>query len=53
MVEDDRAYWERHYGITRGPVNKKAWRRLGGAWLLAVVALMVVVVLWAVITALV
>jgi len=50
MVEDDdRAYWERHYGITHGPVNKRAWRRLGLAWLLAVL----LIVLWVVIASLV
>ena len=50
MVEDDdRAYWERHFGITRGPVNKRAWRRLGLAWLFAVL----VIVLWVVIASLV
>lgn len=40
---DDRPYWERHYGITRGKPNREGWKRLGRAWFLAVAAVCLLV----------
>lgn len=47
--EDDRPYWERHYGIIRGRTSREAWKRLGRAWLIAVGVVCVVAVLGTVI----
>ncbi len=50
VLDDDRPYWERHYGIVHGPPNRKAWRRLGLAFVVALVAVTVVVVIGALLT---
>jgi hypothetical protein len=50
-LEDDRPYWERHYGIVRGEPNRRAWRRLGVAFVAAVVIVVAVVVIGSLVTA--
>lgn len=47
LGEDDRPYWERHYGIVRGPTSRRAWRRLGWAWVAAVAVIVIVSVVGA------
>lgn len=43
-VNTDRPYWARHYGLVGGPTDKRAWVRLGLAFVVATVALLLVVV---------
>lgn len=44
MPIEERPFWERHYGIIRGPTNRAAWRRLGWAWVVAVGIITIVAV---------
>jgi hypothetical protein len=50
-LDDDRPYWERHYGIMHGPPNRRAWRRLGLAFVAALVIVVAVVVVGALVMA--
>jgi hypothetical protein len=43
--EDDRPYWQRHYGITHGPPNRPAWRRLGWASVAAIAVVCLIIVI--------
>lgn len=49
-TNDDRPYWERHYGITHGPPNRRAWRRLAWAFVAAVAVVSVVIAVGALLT---
>ena len=49
-LNTDRPYWARHYGVAGGPTDKRAWVRLGLAFLVALAVLVLVVVVGALVT---
>jgi hypothetical protein len=52
-LDDDRPYWQRHYGFPRGhPVDRRSVRRLGWAFVAAVVFVLVVLLAAAAVEAL-
>jgi hypothetical protein len=49
-LSNDRPYWARHYGLASGPTDKRAWARLGLAFVVAIALLCLFVVLAALAT---
>ena len=49
-LDDERTFMERHYGLTRGPINRRAANRLMIAFVVAVLAVGVIIVIGALLT---
>jgi len=49
-LNNARPYWARHYGVVGGPTDQRAWVRLGLAFVVALVLLLLLVVVGALLT---
>lgn len=44
-MDDERPYWQRHYGMPRGPADRRSVRRFGLALVSALVVVLILVLL--------
>jgi uncharacterized membrane protein len=49
-MNDERPYWQRHYGIGGGPIDKRAGMRLVLAFFVAIALVLLVIVVGALVT---